>query len=85
VSKRPLLIDTHALLWWVTDNPKLSAKAKAAMKGSLDTALRSSGVLDGHDTTQWIAGLAYIGKGMTTGIKKAPSRDLHEIEADNNQ
>ncbi|MDR1999747.1 MAG: type II toxin-antitoxin system VapC family toxin, partial [Frankiaceae bacterium] len=27
---------THALLWWVTDNPKLSAKAKAAMKGSLD-------------------------------------------------
>lgn len=35
MSHRRLLIDTHASLWWVTGNPKLSARAKAAMEESI--------------------------------------------------
>ncbi|HLA74906.1 MAG TPA: type II toxin-antitoxin system VapC family toxin [Gammaproteobacteria bacterium] len=27
-----VLLDTHALLWWLFDDPKLSAKAKRAIK-----------------------------------------------------
>ena len=27
----PLLLDTHALLWWLLDSPDLGAKAKAAI------------------------------------------------------
>ena len=26
-----LLVDTHALLWWLTDNPRLSYTAKTAI------------------------------------------------------
>jgi PIN domain nuclease of toxin-antitoxin system len=26
-----LLLDTHALIWWLTDNRRLSAKARAAV------------------------------------------------------
>jgi PIN domain nuclease of toxin-antitoxin system len=26
-----LLVDTHALLWWLTDNPRLSYAAEAAI------------------------------------------------------
>ena len=26
-----LLLDTHALLWWQTDDPRLSARARAAI------------------------------------------------------
>jgi PIN domain nuclease of toxin-antitoxin system len=26
-----LLLDTHALIWWLTDNPRLSASARAAI------------------------------------------------------
>lgn len=28
---RPLLLDTHALLWWLLDSPELSATARAAI------------------------------------------------------
>lgn len=28
---RPLLLDTHALLWWLLDSPELSARARAAI------------------------------------------------------
>lgn len=28
---RPLLLDTHALLWWLLDSPELSAIARAAI------------------------------------------------------
>lgn len=28
---KPLLLDTHALLWWLLDSPELSSYAKAAM------------------------------------------------------
>lgn len=37
MADRPLVIDTHALLWWVTSNPKLSATAQTAMKEKLDS------------------------------------------------
>ncbi len=29
--QRPLLLDTHALLWWLLDSPELSATARAAI------------------------------------------------------
>ena len=35
MADRPLLIDTHALLWRVTGNPKLSAKVRTAMQERL--------------------------------------------------
>lgn len=31
-----LLLDTHALLWFLGDDPKLSAAAKAAMESERD-------------------------------------------------
>jgi PIN domain nuclease of toxin-antitoxin system len=31
VAKRPLLLDTHALLWWLLDSPELSGPARAAI------------------------------------------------------
>ena len=30
-QSRPLLLDTHALLWWLLDSPELSATARAAI------------------------------------------------------
>lgn len=33
-----LLLDSHALLWWLDDNPKLTSDARRALEGS-DTAL----------------------------------------------
>jgi len=30
-AARPLLLDTHALLWWLLDSPELSAPARAAI------------------------------------------------------
>ena len=29
-----LLLDTHTLIWWMTDNPLLSGNARAAIEGS---------------------------------------------------
>ena len=37
-----ILLDTHAFLWWLTANPKLSAKAKAAIEDSSATRYISS-------------------------------------------
>ena len=31
VPLRPLLLDTHALLWWLLDSPELSTTARAAI------------------------------------------------------
>nr|WP_303628877.1 type II toxin-antitoxin system VapC family toxin [Burkholderia glumae] len=31
-----IVLDTHALVWWVTDDPALSTKAKAAIKRELN-------------------------------------------------
>lgn len=37
-----LLLDTHALLWWLFDDPNLSAKARAAISDRLNTVFVSS-------------------------------------------
>lgn len=37
-----LLLDTHALLWWWTDDPQLSANARRAIADPLDTVLVSA-------------------------------------------
>lgn len=31
LPSQPLLLDTHALLWWLLDDPQLSANARAAI------------------------------------------------------
>ena len=36
------LVDTHALLWWLFDSPKLSARARAVMADRGNTLLVSS-------------------------------------------
>jgi PIN domain nuclease of toxin-antitoxin system len=38
-----LLLDTHALIWWLTDNPRLSAPARAAIADP-DNAVFASAV-----------------------------------------
>ncbi len=37
-----LLLDTHVLLWWWTDDPQLSANARRAIADPLDTVLVSA-------------------------------------------
>jgi PIN domain nuclease of toxin-antitoxin system len=37
-----LLLDTHALLWWVMDDPNLSAKARQLIRDPKKTVLVSS-------------------------------------------
>ena len=37
----PLLLDTHAVLWWLTDNPRLSARVRDAI-GDHATAVYAS-------------------------------------------
>ena len=37
-----LLLDTHALLWWWTDDPQLSANARRAIADPLNTVLVSA-------------------------------------------
>jgi PIN domain nuclease of toxin-antitoxin system len=37
-----LLLDTHALLWWLIDSPKLSASARAAIADPANDTLVSS-------------------------------------------
>ena len=37
-----LLLDTHALIWWLTDNPRLSAVARSAIANPGNVALASA-------------------------------------------
>ena len=36
------LLDTHALLWWLTDDPKLSSRAKEVIADEANTILVST-------------------------------------------
>ena len=38
-----LLVDTHALLWWLTDDAGLSATARAALADPANDVLREHG------------------------------------------
>jgi PIN domain nuclease of toxin-antitoxin system len=40
-----LLLDTHALLWWMNDSAQLSAKAKSAIADTSSTVLVSTATL----------------------------------------
>jgi PIN domain nuclease of toxin-antitoxin system len=40
-----LLLDTQALLWWLDDNPTLSAKARAAILESANVVFVSAAVI----------------------------------------
>ena len=42
---RHLLLDTHALLWWLDDNPKLSKKARNAIQDSKNLVFISAAVV----------------------------------------
>jgi PIN domain nuclease of toxin-antitoxin system len=37
-----ILLDTHAFLWWVTDDPRLSAAARAAIGDDMNDVLVSA-------------------------------------------
>jgi PIN domain nuclease of toxin-antitoxin system len=37
-----LLVDTHALLWWLTDDPRLSEKAREALADPANDVLVST-------------------------------------------
>ena len=39
---RPLLLDTHALLWWLLDSPELSNSARQAIAASEQRVLVSA-------------------------------------------
>jgi PIN domain nuclease of toxin-antitoxin system len=55
-SGRPLLLDTHALLWWLLDSSELSAKARAAIAATEQRVLVSA-------ASAWELGTKYrIGK-----------------------
>jgi PIN domain nuclease of toxin-antitoxin system len=49
-----LLLDTHALLWWLVDDPQLSAAARSAIASLENDVLISAGC--GYE-------IAYINKG----------------------
>lgn len=42
LRQRPLLLDTHALLWWLLDSPELSATARAAIADPTQRVLVSA-------------------------------------------
>jgi PIN domain nuclease of toxin-antitoxin system len=42
LRQRPLLLDTHALLWWLLDSPELSATARAAIADPAQRVLVSA-------------------------------------------
>ena len=42
---KPLLLDTHALLWWLEDNPKLSKKARYAIQDCKNLVFISAAVV----------------------------------------
>jgi PIN domain nuclease of toxin-antitoxin system len=39
------LLDTHALLWWLTDSPELSEQGRSTIADPLNDVLISSGVI----------------------------------------
>jgi PIN domain nuclease of toxin-antitoxin system len=41
----PLLVDTHAVLWWLADDPRLSDRARAAIAAPAQEPLVSSAAL----------------------------------------
>jgi PIN domain nuclease of toxin-antitoxin system len=69
-----LLLDTHVLLWWFTDDPRLSASARAAIADS-DNRVHVSAA------SAWeIATKQRIGK--LVGVPDAAQRYSELIEAD---
>ena len=40
-----LLLDTHALLWWLADDPKLSGRAREVIGNGANTAFVSVAAL----------------------------------------
>ena len=48
-------------------------------------ALDASGLLDGLDSSGWIADKGYIGRGMITPHKKPPNGELSEVAKEANK
>ena len=69
-----LLLDTHALLWWQTDDPRLSARARAAIADEANEVFVSA-------ASAWeIATKSRIGK--LDGIPQAVARFDELVRAD---
>jgi len=73
VTARPLLIDTHVLLWWVLDDPALSTEAAKAMEAEL---------ADGRHllVSAWsIAELLYASEKKAHSASRVPYNDLTQV------
>lgn len=69
-----LLLDTHALLWWWTDDPQLSAAARAAIADTANDVLVSA-------ASAWeIATKQRLGK--LDGVPEARARFIELLAAD---
>lgn len=62
-----LLLDTHALLWWLEDNPALSNEARAAISNEPDIFVSAASVWE-------------IAIKESTGKLRAPRRFLDHVE-----
>lgn len=69
-----LLLDTHALLWWFTDDPNLSARARALIADEANVVLVSA-------ASAWeIATKQRLGK--LTGVPEAMNQFADLVAAD---
>lgn len=65
-----LLLDTHALLWWMTDDPALSSAARAAVGASENEVAVSA-------ASVWELAI----KGRAGKLEPAPANLLGDLEA----
>jgi PIN domain nuclease of toxin-antitoxin system len=73
-----LLLDTHALIWWIADSPKLSQAARTAIAEPRNTVLAS--VVSGYEIAykQRLGRLpAEIPEDLPRALRDARIRTLH--------
>ncbi len=70
-----LLVDTHALLWWWTDDPRLSRTARTLIQNDANTVLVSAASA-WEIATKWRLGKLPLGKDVV-----ARFHELMELDA----
>lgn len=83
------LLDTHALLWWLTDDPKLSARAREIIANETNTILVSAASAWEIATKYRIGKLAVAADAVTRfnelieadGFEHLPVTYLHALKA----
>ena len=71
-----LLLDTHALLWFLVNDPKLSATAKTAIEDPAERALAISHQLAGN-CPQESAGQAAFARTVRHDVSRRPGGGRH--------